>query len=169
MSEEQYNEILSRLGALETDVGELKIAYQELCGISTTDAACHCTYEVDKASILSRISNIQASLDAAEDDTSWEALIKEIKEVILPDLEERLKQYSDTNRDALVEAINTLSDNVGSTIDSIANNEREITSTKMKVTGAVSGAGVVIETEENTRISKIANMELTGTTLTIEN
>lgn len=105
----------------------------------------------------------------ATDDTSWKALIKEIKEVILPDLEERLKQYSDTNRDALVEAINTLSDNVGSTIDSIANNEREITSTKMKVTGAVSGAGAVIETEENTRISKIANMELTGTTLTIEN
>lgn len=63
MTEEQYNEILSRLAALETDIGDLKTAYSELVesgGVSTA-ADCTCTYEIDKATIYSKLSALEAS------------------------------------------------------------------------------------------------------------
>lgn len=57
----------------------------------------------------------------AADDLSWKALISEIKEVILPALEDRLKQYSDANRDKCLASINQISDKVDVIYDIITN------------------------------------------------
>lgn len=145
--------------------------------IATYDSACHCTYEVDKASMFSRLSNLESSLTALDerlttientsssgstkDDTTWKSLIAEIKEVILPALETRLKLYSNTNRDSLIVGINQISSNLTNLVNSLSTLDSESTNLSVDavtITAATSGAGATVTQDTQTVASPLREL-----------